>query len=165
MPKSFELPKTDFIQQGVLFVPYNCRQEYKIVGRASQAFWKYEVIPHKITPGFNYKNIEDLKSVTINKLNQDLQQYIYSYYDAGTQATINGYATRALFENRTDIVTECRKVQDWIDTVLDYYDNAKASLIAAGTDQERMCVTWDFKKDVPITDYVDWRYIKALFNA
>ena len=101
---------------------------------------------------------------TFMQLNGELQTYIYTKYDSGTQATINGYATKALFINRTDIVAECQKLQNWVDDVLVYYDTKKVALLSATDEETRKTTTWDFTADVPLVNYIDWRTIKAMFT-
>jgi len=110
-------------------------------------------------------NFEYWKNITLNCLNYDLKNYIYQYYDEGIQATITGYATKALNLSRTDIIAECQKVLDWIDICLDYYDSIKNILLNVTTEDERLMTSWDFKENCPLTEYIDWRNIKSMFNS
>jgi hypothetical protein len=150
----------------VFLVPYNVRQQARPTDDGSQeTMWVYDLIRAEPVPGGTPSALAHWRRETVAQLNRELQKYIYSVYDPGTQATINGYAARALAEGRSDIVTECRKVQDWVDRVLDYYDTTKQALVSAASEEERMDVTWNFPREVPISEYVDWRDIKAMFGG
>lgn len=151
--------------QGAYMVPYNVRQETREDEDAQRVVWVYDVIRVGSLRGLRRNDLDQWKKETIKQLNNELHEHIYKVYDPGTQMTINGYAVRALHEGRSAVVEECRKIQDWVDQVLDYYDAKKLALAAASTDDERMSVTWDFARDVPLNEFIDWRNIKSMFGA
>ena len=147
--------------QGQILVPYNCTTTTD--SETGDTLYSFSLFRH--APGHPIDDLTYWIEKTWRQLNAELQHYISQYYGQGVQSTINGYASRALSDGRDDIVAECRKVQDWIDSVLDYYDSQKSAIMAAVTEDERMMVTWDFAGNVPLTEYVDWREIKAMFTT
>jgi len=147
--------------QGKILVPYNCSTTTD--PETGETLYNFSVIRHP--PGRPMNNQSYWIEQTWRQLNAELQAYIFQYYDQGIQATINGYASRALSEDRSDIVAECRKVQDWIDQVLEYYDSIKSDLLAVSTEDERLMTAWDFAENVPLTEYINWRDVKAMFES
>lgn len=163
MPESVHKPEIQRLQ-GKILVPCNARQVQRTAADGqAETVWAYTVI--EADPGAPIGDLEHWKQESARRLNLELQAFICSIYDIGTQVTLNGYAARALFEDRPDIVAECRKVQDWVDQVLEYYDQRKQALLTVATEDARMEVVWDFAADVPPTDYVDWRNVKTMFGA
>ncbi len=163
MPESMHKPEIQRLQ-GKILVPCNARQvERPTADGQMETVWVYTVV--EADPGHPIGDLAHWKQETARRLNLELQGYICSIYDIGTQVTLNGYASRALFEGRSDIVAECRKVQDWVDQVLEYYDQRKQALLTAETEDERMEVAWDFAADVPPSDFVDWRNVRLMFGA
>lgn len=151
--------------QGKILVPYNAAQKERTDedGNA-ETVWVYSLMRYPASAA-SAGNLPFWKKETAKQLNRELQEYIYSIYDPGVQSTISGYAARALSDGKSDIVDECRKVQDWVDSVLEYYDKKKQEILSAESEDERMGVTWDFKTDVAPDEYIDWRDVKEMFEA
>ncbi len=158
MPQSKHKPYIRNLQDQIL-VPYNCKTT--VDSETEDILYEFSLLKH--SKGRSINDFNYWLNLTRRQLNADLQAYIYQYYDQGIQATINGYATKALSEDRDDIVIECKKVQNWIDLVLDYYDNIKSQLLSATNENERIMTSWNFPNNVPIDNYIDWRNLKSMF--
>ena len=91
----------------------------------------------------------------LTKINQDVNTYIYNYYDPGTQDSFNGLqARRSTSDAVKDIIDS---VYDWIQIIMTYYYSKKVEIIAS---DEPGLITWDFsqfdttKPDVSLSDLV-----------
>lgn len=163
---SNEFPKIQRLQGGIL-IPFCVRAVQSEDPERPPTSYEYRVhsIDSAESVSININNLEIFKTHIAGQLKKDLQQHIYQHYDNGAQATISGYAIRALSENRPDVVAECRKMQDWIDTVLDYYDQKKKALMATVSEAALVSILWDFGHEAPLKDYMGWRDAKQMFSV
>ncbi len=147
--------------QGKILVPYNVKQVTLDSEEGETTAYEFDLYRHDV--GSDVNNLEYWKQVVWKLLQQDLHTHVYGIYDQGEQATISAYGARAIAAERQDIIDECIAVQDWIDAVLDYYDQRKNVIFAATSETELLGVTWDFPRDKPCVDRKDWRDIKGMF--
>jgi len=88
--------------------------------------------------------LEHLKQDKLSQLKQELQNFIYSHYDQGTQASFSALYQIAKEQNNTNALSQIQKVWDWINSVLDYYYSKKEAIINATTRDDLGDITWDW---------------------
>lgn len=146
-----------------IIVPFNCTNIY-YTNEDNEFEEQYEYYEHiEKFKGKGKFHLGYWKQVIVKYLNNDLQEHIYKHYDDGTQKTIQSYSIKAIQLGRNDILEECDKVQHWINTVLEYYDQKKNSILNAQTEEELIKINWNFSNDVPETQHISWRDIKNMF--
>jgi len=107
--------------------------------------------------------LEHLKQDKLSQLKQELQNFIYSHYDQGTQASFSALYQQAKEQNNTNALTQIQKVWDWIQSVLDYYYSKKEAIKNATTQDELDSITWDWST-VEETEHVELRDVIQLLN-
>ena len=156
MTQSKTFPKIQKLQGSVL-VPYNVHQVERADEIGTETFYEYGVL--KIPKALSFG---EYQALIWRQLQSELHQHIYAVYNQGEQASISGYAIKASSLGRTDITEACLPVQEWIDSVLDYYDSKKVEIFATTSKHDLISVTWDYSV-VECPAKVDWRVIKAMF--
>jgi len=164
MPSSNIFPQVKKLRNGVL-IPFNVKEKSITdeEGSISTQYDYEELLLHqKVFP-----TLTQLKECVIHELNRQNDEFIYSHYTGGTQATIQGYAQKAARRGRTDIQDECEAILDWIESVLAYYDVKKGALAEATDEQSLISITWDFKTNTSISPsgLKGWREIRDMFNS
>jgi len=77
----------------------------------------------------------------LTRINQAVNAYILSHYDAGTQSSFNGlYAKRDTPDALRDLLDP---VWAWIESIMTYYYTQKAAILST---YDYMSVTWDFSQ-------------------
>jgi len=107
--------------------------------------------------------LNPLKEAKAAKLKAELQDFVYSHYDNGTQASFLSLYQLAKDKGRTDIITEIQKVWAWVNTVMNYYYNKKSSILNATSIDELNAITWDWS-EVEETEHIELSTIMAMFN-
>ncbi len=147
--------------QGKILVPYNVNQVTLDSEEGETTAYEFDLYRHEVGPALN--DLEHWKKVIWKLLQKDLHTHVYGIYDQGEQSTISAYGAKAIAAERQDIVDECVAVQDWIDSVLEYYDLLKNAIFSAVDEEGLLEVNWDFPGDMPCVDRKDWRDIKEMF--
>jgi hypothetical protein len=82
---------------------------------------------------------DDVRTAIAAQLNADVGAYIYGYYDAGTQQTLQALVTMDTVPQavKDDILT----IWPWIQSALAYYYGKKAEILAA---LDPKAITWNF---------------------
>ena len=125
----------------------------------------------------NFENIDDLINIGIpediildhlkqdklTQLKQELQNFIYSHYDQGTQASFSALYQQAKGQNNTDALTQIQKVWDWIQSVLDYYYSKKEAIKNVTNYTELENVTWAWQ-DVEEAEHVELQDVINMLN-
>jgi hypothetical protein len=77
----------------------------------------------------------------LSALNNEVNEFIYSRYDAGTQSSF-----LAIYQKSSDqsIKTTLDQVWDWSGVVMSYYYNIKSQMQGARTKGVLDAITWDF---------------------
>ena len=107
--------------------------------------------------------LEHLKQDKLTQLKQELQNFIYSHYDQGTQASFTALYQQAKEQNNTDALTQIQKVWDWINFVLDYYYSKKEAIKNVTTQDELDSISWDWST-VKETEHVELRDVIQILN-
>jgi len=92
------------------------------------------------------ESLTEMKNEKIVILKQELQNFIYSHYDQGTQASFIALYQQAKEQNNTEVIAQIQKVWDWIQSVLDYYYFKKEAIANATNYTELDNVTWDWQE-------------------
>lgn len=150
--------------QGCTLVPFNAISDNRTNEDGTiQTGYAYDL--HREPGMADPAALQRWQNVIWKHLQAALHSHVYGTYDQGEQATILAYGARAMGLARQDIVDECLAVQNWIDSVLGYYDQRKDAIFAASTEQALVSINWDFPADMPCTDRKDWRAIRAMFEV
>jgi len=139
--------------------------DYTLVGEnvvelATINGWSYVMIPDNATLPTQPRHVQDTLALAddltaeqitaikaacpgiahqLTKINQDVNAYILSHYDAGTQNSFNGlYAKRSTPDALRDLLDP---VWTWIESVMMYYYAKKAEILET---HDYSNVTWDF---------------------
>jgi len=161
MLESKQIPAIKQLQGGVL-IPYNIQEVQRENDEGQlETFYKFDRI--KLDQR-NLPNLTQVQKAVIGALQSDLHEYIYPEYDQASQNTILALAQKAERQGFTDIVTECGKVMDWVDSCLSHYYTQKDAIIAAANEQDVCNVNWDFVGNCPKTsDLKTLKEIRAMF--
>lgn len=87
--------------------------------------------------------IEDLRQTRLSMLNSNLQRYVYSKYDIGTQASFQALYLLPVSQTSKDAIAS---VWSWVQSVLIYYYNCKTEITAFKTAKEITDYKWDFSQ-------------------
>jgi hypothetical protein len=162
MPESKQIPEIKRLQGGII-LPYKVQQTTRMnEDDVQETFYKFNRIKldQQLLP-----SLSEAAQHIWRQLQIDLHNYIYAHYDQGSQSTIQMYTQKADRQGRSDIVAECDKVMNWIDTCLAYYYNKKNNIHAAADETSLISITWNFKTDVPITnDLLSLKSIGEMFS-
>ena len=109
------------------------------------------------------ESLTEMKNKKIAILKKELQNFIYSHYDQGTQASFTALFQQAKEQNNTEALTQIQKVWDWIQSVLDYYYSKKEAIKNATNYTEIENVTWDWQ-DVEETEHIELKDVIQLVN-
>ncbi|OYT15982.1 MAG: hypothetical protein B7C24_10065 [Bacteroidetes bacterium 4572_77] len=100
--------------------------------------------PEQIITKVPFKDSHDytgtLRTRKLEQLNQDLQTYLYTKYDIGTQASLQAIYTQP--GTPIQVKDQFDLLFIWISSVMNYYYNRKA-VIRDGENWES--ITWDFE--------------------
>ncbi len=107
--------------------------------------------------------LEHLKQNKLTQLKQELQNFIYSHYDQGTQASFTALYQIAKGQNNTDALTQIQKVWNWIQSVLDYYYSKKEAIKNVNNYTELENVTWAWQ-DVEETEHIELKDVIQILN-
>ncbi len=102
-----------------------------VTNRQCGVGWNY-------TDGLFWKDAEWLKNYRLTQINQAVNQYIYQYYDAGTQLSFNALYVHSATSEETKTALE--SVWAWIQSIMVYYYTQKADIEA------EIVTTWDFSQ-------------------
>jgi len=162
MPESKEFPKIKNLHGGIV-VPYNAKQKIRInENDVEEAFYVFQRVKlnQVVKP-----NLQQSKKCVWQQLQSDLHSHIYPKYDQGSQSTLQAYAQRAERQGRSDIVAECDKIMDWLDSCLSYYYDKKEAIYAVVDEAALVGVAWDFETDVPLPgDVLSLKAIRGMFG-
>jgi len=128
-------------------------------GRRRWDFEKKEVVPYVPSS----PPLDELKQQKLRQLKQELQDFIYSHYDQGTQASFTALYQQAKEQNNTDTLSQIQKVWDWINSVLDYYYSVKNTIKNVTTQDELDGITWDWST-VEETEHVELQDVINMLN-
>jgi len=128
-------------------------------GRRRWDFEKKEVVEYIPPP----PSLDEVKQQKLHQLKQELQNFIYSHYDQGTQASLTAIYQQAKEGNKTEVITQITKVWDWIRNVLIYYYTKKNEIINATTITELNNVIWNWQ-DVEETEHIELKDVMQLLN-
>jgi len=107
--------------------------------------------------------LEHLKQDKLVQLKQELQSFIYSHYDQGTQASFIAFYQLAKEQNNTTALTQIQKVRDWINSVLNYYYSKKEAIKNATTQDELFSIVWDWQ-EVEETEHVELQDVMSMLS-
>jgi len=127
-------------------------------GRRRWNFEKKEVIEYIQPP-----SLDKLKQQKLRQLKQELQNFIYSHYDQGTQASFTALYQIAKEQNNTNALTQIQRVWNWINSVLNYYYSKKDAIKNADTQNELDNIIWDWST-VGEIEHVELRGVVQLLN-
>ncbi len=148
--------------QGKCLLPCNVHEiQVDNEDGTTETHYEYEeaVYPEQYIPPFDI-----MRDHVVSLLRNRVNAFIDSYYDQGTQNTIQSYALRAVQNGYADIYDACNRVMAWTDDVLAYYDVRKQDMLNATDMQTLKWIQWNFENDVaPSSDLPGWRDIKAMF--
>jgi len=107
---------------------------------------------------------ELLKGPLVEKLREEMHEYIYSRYDQGSQSSALGWLMLPISQSTKDLIMAAFM---WIGTVTTYYVKIKKEIRASSTPEK---VVWDFSQfneTVPQYEGKDLTYtmIKDLVDA
>jgi len=91
-------------------------------------------------------SLDVLKQQELHRLKKELQNFIYSHYNQGTQASFIALYQPAKEQNNTEVLTQIQKVWDWINSVLNYYYSKKEAIKSATTKDELDNVIWNWQE-------------------
>jgi len=109
------------------------------------------------------ESLIEMKNEKIAVLKKELQNFIYSHYDQGTQASFTALFQQAKEQNNTNALNQIQKVWDWIQSVLDYYYSKKEAIKNATNYTEIENITWDWQ-DVEETEHIELKDVIQLVN-
>jgi len=107
--------------------------------------------------------LDELKQQKLRQLKKELQNFIYSHYDQGTQASFIALYQQAKEQNNTVVLTQIQKVWDWINSVLSYYYSKKESIKNATTQDELDNITWDWSTREE-TEHIELKDVINILN-
>jgi len=107
--------------------------------------------------------LDELKQQKLRQLKQELQNFIYSHYDQGTQASFTALYQQAKEQNNTDTLSQIQKVWDWINSVLNYYYSVKNTIKNVTTQDELNGITWNWST-VEETEHVELQDVINMLN-
>lgn len=143
--------------QNKLLVPYNV---FEVFDEDSNKMYNYELLKLEITIT---PSLDDYKKIVCANLEKDVQNFIYLHYPIGTQSTLQSFSIKGMRTGNSDVVSECEKIFNWIEVILEYYNNKKNSILVASSENGVASVNWNFKNDViKPTNLKGWREIKAM---
>ena len=87
-------------------------------------------------------NLTDEKTTILNQINQEVNTYINSYYDTGTQQSFTAIYTQQ--DTPTSVKDYLDPVLAWIQSVMAYYYTKKGVINACTTISQLKAVTWTF---------------------
>ena len=100
--------------------------------------------------------LDRVKLQKLEKVNREINAYIYQHYDAGTQSTFNAITTLCtlgLIDPATPVpmadalkakINRIKEVMTWVNSVLAYYYMVKTYMQAATTQAELDAITCNF---------------------
>lgn len=117
-------------------IPYAVEQV--TVGEGEEASLQYR---HKTLFSDRPPTDEDVASAIAGRLCQEVNAYINSHYDAGTQQTLQALMVMDTLPQavKDDILT----IWPWIQSALAYYYGKKAEILGAA---DPKIITWDFSQ-------------------
>jgi len=125
--------------EGIVRIPYNINQvEKENIEGSSELVYEYNELKVK-DEKHDLSDVNYWKTYVLNALNQDLQTYLYTKYDVGTQISFQAIETRA--DTPQAVKDGLAALFTWISGVMEYYYTKKIN-IRDGEDWES--VTWDF---------------------
>jgi hypothetical protein len=83
-----------------------------------------------------------LKDRKLEKINRDVQAYIYTKYDIGTQTSLQAIYTQS--DTPIEVKTQLDLLFTWISTVMKHYYTQK-NLIKT-TEEDWESITWNFSQ-------------------
>ena len=88
-------------------------------------------------------DLETVKQSMLDRINRDVNEYISSYYDAGTQQSFTGlYSKRDTPDALRDYIDP---VWAWITGIMTYYYARKSAILAADNVLDCREIDWDFE--------------------
>ena len=143
-------------------IPITDDQWLEFINNQGRRKWDFET--NQIV---NYEppqpSLDVLKQQKNLQLKQEVQDFIYSHYDQGEQASLLNLYQRAKEENNTEAISLISKVWSWIDTVLSYYFSKKEEIQNAESYEALDSITWDWST-VEETEHVSLKDIFDLFE-
>ena len=127
-----------FINSGILSIPYNILE----IESEDGIQYSYDTISQNVTHGISQERILEIsKETLVNVLNANLQTYILSYYDIGTQIQFHSIYQRVESEKIKDRI---KSVGSWVDSVLAYYYSKKTEILSAQDEKALIAISWDY---------------------
>jgi len=87
-------------------------------------------------------NLAEQKTIQLGSINQEVNQYINSYYDSGTQQSFTAIYTRQ--DTLTAVKNYLDPVLTWIQSIMVYYYTKKDVITACTTITQLDDITWTF---------------------
>ena len=148
---SVEVPEVTKYDDVNYLIPF-CVEEIT-VGEGSEAVQQYSartvLYPHA-------PSLDDRKLSIATELNKDVGEYVYGYYDAGTQQTFQALLSMDAVPEA--IKTAIKSIFPWIQSCLGYYYGKKTEILAS---EQPELIAWDFaqfdaiKPDVSLSAIMD----------
>jgi len=110
------------------------------------------------------ESLIEIKNEKTAVLKKELQNFIYSHYDQGTQASFIALHQQAKEQNNTEVIAQIQKVWDWIQSVLDYYYSKKEAIANATNYTELNNIIWDWQ-EVEEDSHVELKDVISMMSS
>jgi len=109
-------------------------------------------------------SLNEIKVLKIYVMRAAVQAYLFTRYDQGCQASLNGYFIEAVLNDWTNRIALIKSVLDWINSVLSSYYTHKENINAASDIAGVKAETWDFYGFTASDPAVSLQTVKEMTN-